>query len=123
VFEYSENHEFLSPGGVLFEQIVATVPEPAGQGTGPGVCWLVTEQDGTKRVVVMTTEGMVEPPTVWALMDALQRVASPAEFPADRFPDAQARLQQTPGPVRCPAGSGTASTMCSNRTPPADRNS
>ena len=79
-------------GDVLFEHIAEAVPEPAGQGTGPGVYWLVTGQDGAKRVVVMTTEGMVKPPILWALMDALQRVTSRAEFPADCFPDAQARL-------------------------------
>lgn len=92
MFEYSKNHEFMPPGGILFERIVAAVPEPTGHGTGPGACWLVTGQDGTKRVVVMTTEGTAEATNMWALINALERVAPPAEFPVDRYPDDQAAL-------------------------------
>jgi hypothetical protein len=92
VFEYSENHEFLSPGGSLFERIVSAVPEPQAPATGPGVCWLLTAPDGNKRVVVMTVDGPQVVASLGALLDALQRVAPPAEFPANRFPDTQARL-------------------------------
>jgi hypothetical protein len=92
VFEYSENHEFLSPGGSLFERIVAAVPEPQAPATGPGVAWLVTAPNGSEQMVVTTVDGPQVVGSLAALLDALQRVAPPTEFPADRFPDAQVRL-------------------------------
>jgi hypothetical protein len=43
-------------------------------------------------MVVATVDGPRVVTTLRELLDALQRPALPAEFPADRFPDAQARL-------------------------------
>jgi len=45
-----------------------------------------------ERVVVMTVDGPQAVASLGALLDALRLVAQPAEFPADRFPDAKARL-------------------------------
>ena len=92
IFEYSENHEFLSPGGSVFDRIAAVAPEFQAEAAGPGVAWLVTAPDGGRQVVVMTADGALPAASLGDLLDALQRAAQPAEFPADRFPGAQARL-------------------------------
>jgi len=82
VFEYSDNHELLSPGGAVFDRLSEEHPTSAAPAGGKGVCWLAHTAQG-KRVILQTQDGPQEVDSLNQLIDALQRVGSPSVSPGD----------------------------------------
>lgn len=75
--DHGESHVFLSPGGGLFDRLVAEMARPAGEAhAGKGHVWLVPQQGSASacEVVVFTTEGPKVVRTLGELMDSLQHL-------------------------------------------------
>jgi hypothetical protein len=86
VFEYSDNHELLSPGGAVFDRLSEENPAPAvPDGSAPGskgVCWFANTAEG-KRMILQTEDGPQEMHSLNRLIDTLQRVGPPSLPPED----------------------------------------
>ncbi|SPF35329.1 hypothetical protein SBA4_1630017 [Candidatus Sulfopaludibacter sp. SbA4] len=82
VFEYSDNHELLSPGGAVFDRLSGENPASATPAGGEGVCWLTQTAEG-KRMILQTEEGPQEVHSLNQLIDTLRRVGSPSVSPGD----------------------------------------
>jgi hypothetical protein len=82
VFEYSDNHELLSPGGAVFDRLSEENPTSAVPAGGKGVCWLANTPEG-KRMILQTEDGPQEVDSLNQLIDTLQRVGSPSASPGD----------------------------------------
>ena len=82
VFEYSDHHELLSPGGAVFDRLSEENPTSAAPAGGKGICSLANTPEG-KRMILQTEDGLQEVDSLNQLIDTLQRVGSPSVSPGD----------------------------------------
>jgi hypothetical protein len=78
--DHPESHEFLSPGGSLFEALAGSTPDEAlSSGDTQGHCWLVepNESGRASEVYVMTQAGPARVNTLGELLDRLDRLPPP----------------------------------------------
>ena len=79
--DHFESHDFLSPGGAVFEALAELAGDGADTaGDGPGQCWLV-EADGngpSAEVLVATAAGPASVGSLAELLDHLDHASPPA---------------------------------------------
>jgi hypothetical protein len=85
--DHPESHEFLSPGGAVFESLSASVgAAPEATGDASGHCWLVGDPGDprTCELKVLTGDGPVRAQGLGDLLDRLDRL--PPDGPATGSP-------------------------------------
>ena len=88
--DHAESHEFLSPGGPLFEALAAPTPEGTSEsGMAAGHCWLVEAGgDGaTCEMLVLTTDGARRVHSLGDLLALLDRLPDREGFDGPRHPE------------------------------------
>jgi len=85
VFDFSgDSHQLFSPGGEVFGQF--DVGRPADAGDGRGIAWLVRRESGGEEFVVATKFGLQRVQTLNELLNALDLVGAPTNFPFGEWP-------------------------------------
>ncbi len=89
VFDFSgDSHQLFSPGGDVFERF--GVDNPPSTDDSCGIAWLIRRENGTARplteYVVATRFGLHRVQTLTELLNALESVASPVNFPFEQWP-------------------------------------
>ncbi|GIU78634.1 MAG: hypothetical protein KatS3mg005_1872 [Bryobacteraceae bacterium] len=94
VFEESgDSHQFFSPGGQLFGEVLGAAAGTLEKEPQPGICWLLRDQKGKPATfVVNTAAGFCRADTLDALMVLLERPGIPAPFPAADWPGYEAEM-------------------------------
>ena len=88
--DHAESHEFLSPGGPLFEALAAPTPEGASaSGAAAGHCWLVEAggDGGACEMLVLTPEGARRVDSLGDLLERLDRLPDREGFDGPRHPE------------------------------------
>jgi hypothetical protein len=88
VFEDSgDSHQFFSPGGPLYQALMARLDGDCPEAAQPGVCWLLRDDTGHPAGFVVNTEaGFLRVERLNDLLMALGRVREPLDFPAADWP-------------------------------------
>ena len=88
--DHAESHEFLSPGGPLFEALAAPTPEGASaSGAAAGHCWLVEAggDGGACEMLVLTPDGARRVDSLGDLLERLDRLPDREGFDGPRHPE------------------------------------
>ena len=85
VFDFSgDSHQLFSPGGEVFGRF--GVASPADAGDGRGIAWLLRRESGSEEFVVATKFGLQRVQTLNELLNALDSVGAPTNFPFGEWP-------------------------------------
>lgn len=85
VFDLSgDSHQLFSPGGEVFGRFAVTSPADAGDGRG--IAWLLRRESGCEEFVVATRFGLQRVQTLNELLNALDSVGAPTNFPFGEWP-------------------------------------
>jgi hypothetical protein len=85
VFDFSgDSHQLFSPGGEVFGRF--GVGSPAATEDGRGIAWLVRRDSGGEEFVVATRFGLQRVQTLTELLNALDSVGAPTNFPFGEWP-------------------------------------
>jgi hypothetical protein len=90
VFDFSgDSHQLFSPGGEVFKRFGVDIPSSADDTRG--IAWLIRRENGALRplteYVVATRFGLQRVQTLTELLNALESVASPVNFPFEQWPE------------------------------------
>ncbi len=88
--DHAESHEFLSPGGPLFEALAAPTPDGTSEsGAAAGHCWLVEAggDGGACEMHVLTTDGARRVDSLGDLLERLDRLPNREGFDGPRHPE------------------------------------
>jgi SNF2 family DNA or RNA helicase len=85
VFDFSgDSHQLFSPGGEVFGRF--GVGSAADAEEGRGIAWLVRRDSGGEEFVVATRFGLQRVQTLSGLLNALDSVGAPTNFPFGEWP-------------------------------------
>ncbi len=88
--DHAESHEFLFPGGHVFETLAAPTPEGASaSGAAAGHCWLVEAggDGGACDMLVLIPEGARRVHSLGDLLERLDRLPDREGFDSPRHPE------------------------------------
>ena len=85
VFDFSgDSHQLFSPSGEVFRRF--GVDTSAQAGDGRGIAWLLRRESGGEEFVVATKFGLQRVQTLNELLNALDSVGTPTNFPFGEWP-------------------------------------